>query len=135
MLAVPAKSSQRYKHMGYLTTITIHNDALGSFEKDPKAFGEAIFRGINEANLHSKQVSVPFGCYANYITVEYSKHADHDTVYLHSGNGVNVIGEFDPDFKKLVKSAPDVAIHFIKIAKRQIKYAETLLKKKSLTKA
>ena len=56
--------------MGFLTEIVIYNDALHEFEKDPKAFGQAILDGIHKANQENKQVSVPFGSYSNYISVE-----------------------------------------------------------------
>ena len=36
--------------MGHLTTITLYNDAMGEFEKDPKRFAETLFNGINLAN-------------------------------------------------------------------------------------
>ena len=44
--------------MGYLTTITIYNDALNDFKNDPRAFAIAIFEGIDEANDTCKSAHV-----------------------------------------------------------------------------
>ncbi len=74
--------------MGYLTTITVYNDAMGAFESDPKHFGERILEGISQANRAHKEVSVGFMGYGNYISIQPSRHADAHTVYLHSGNTV-----------------------------------------------
>lgn len=77
--------------MGFLTTITIRNDALDIFQKYPKEFAEAIFKGINEANKSGKETDVGFKNYCNYIMVHPSRHADNETLYLHAGNGVSQI--------------------------------------------
>lgn len=115
--------------MGYLTIITIHNDAMGSFEKDPKGFGEAILNGINKANLDRKQVNVGFDGYCNYITVEYSRHADQDTLFLSSGNTLTAIDRWDQDFKALITRMPNVAKRLLQTSKDLLKDASDYFKK------
>ena len=117
--------------MGLLTTITIHNDAMGEFEKDPKAFGEAILKGIYGAQYERKEVSVPIGSYSNYIKVQPSRHADDDTIYLHSGNSVSQLNVYSQDFKKLVSNHPDLVKRWLAIAQYHITKCGEYLKHNS----
>ncbi len=103
--------------MGYLTTITIHNDALHSFAKNPEKFGQAILDGIEKADMENQEVTVPFEGYCNYITVQKPRHADDHAVYLHYGNCVTELYE-------LSKKMPDLALKFIKVAKDLLKWAK-----------
>lgn len=114
--------------MGYLTTIVIHNDALGTFKSDPKAFAEAIFDGIQKANCYGKEFAVPFMSYSNYIAVHPSRHADDETVFLHSGNGVSTLNAYDKDFEELAASNPKLAKEFIKRAQRILTNAKRSIK-------
>lgn len=114
--------------MGFLTEVVIKNDALGAFEKDPKLFGETILKGINEANMKNQQVSMGFNGYANYISVEPSRHADHEVLFIHSGNHVSVIGNYEQDWEALKKRNVDYAISLLKKAKDIIKRVEKNLK-------
>ena len=114
--------------MGYLTEVVVMNDALHAFEKDPKGFGEAILEGIRRANCNYRQASVPFECYANYISVEPSRHADHEVLFLHAGNCLTVMGAYEKDFKELTQQSPEYAKALIKKAKKIIKEAEQSLK-------
>lgn len=118
--------------MGYLTTITIHNDALHCFEEYPKEFGEAIFKGIREAQREHREVSVPFSSYANYISVQPSRHADDETLYIHSGNCVTDLDPWSEDFMDLIERQLDLAKSLLKKAKDIIKMAEKSLANKSV---
>ena len=114
--------------MGHLTTITIHNDALGTFEKNPKEFPEAIFEGMNLANRLGKQASVPFYGYCNYINVEPSRHADDSTVYLHNGNCVANLSSWSGDFRELAGRNPKYAKESLRVAQRIITESKKFLK-------
>jgi hypothetical protein len=107
--------------MGFLTTITIHNDALHVFEKHPKEFAEAIFNGMTLANCARKRADVPFENYSGYITIEPSRHADDETVYLHSGNTVFNMNAWNDDFNSLLIRNPEVAKDFLRKAERILK--------------
>ena len=107
--------------MGQLTTITIYNDALGEFEKHPKEFAEAIFKGINEANLKGVETSIPFGAYANYISIQPSRHADNFTIYIHGGNSIFNLNPYEKEFKKLVEWNPKLAKEYIDSAMKMLK--------------
>ena len=124
--------------MGFLTTITIHNDALGAFEKNPKAFGEAILKGIKEANYKREEVSVGFENYANYISVQVSRHADDETIYVHSGNTVLNLNPYGKEFETLltrdigiIQNYTDRAEFIVNAAKLKIKQKKKELAKKS----
>lgn len=121
--------------MGFLTTITIRNDAFGSFEEDPKLFGEKILEGIHLAESKHREVEVGFKGYCNYICVQPPRHADDTTVYLHSGNGVFNLNPYNQDMKHLIENNLDLAKDFvnraeemIKMAKQKIREAERLNK-------
>jgi len=114
--------------MGFLTTITLHNDAVHVFEEHPEEFAKALFKGMDEANREHKSADVGFHGYCNYITVEPSRHADAVTVYLHWGNMVSNINAYEPEFDELCKTQPELAKKMIKIAKDHLKFAERRLK-------
>ncbi len=116
--------------MGYLTTIVVHNDALGTFEDHPKEFGDAIFEGISRAQTYRQVQSCPFpfGGYANYIHVHPSRHADDHTIYVHYGNGVFELNGYSKDYKQLCLNNPDLAARMINVARAFVDEAERVLK-------
>lgn len=116
--------------MGYLTTITIHNDALHSFEKDPEAFGKAVFEAIDKANMTGKAESAGFKGYVNYITAQPSRHADDTQVYVHKGNTVTNINPWCQDFRELSARCPDFLKNLIDIAADFAKGGKKELKEK-----
>lgn len=122
--------------MGYLTTITIHNDALHSFKEDPKGFGEAILRGIEKADMEHGEVTIGFGSYCNYISVQKPRHADDHCVYLHYGNTVAAISKYESRFEEFAKRSPEIAMKFVKRAKELVleaeKFVKSILNKKDL---
>jgi len=118
--------------MGYLTTIVVHNDALHQFKKDPKAFAEAVFKAMEEANRTHKEASAPCGPYANYINSHPSRHADDETVYVHTGNMVFQLNANCEDFTTLAKRDEKLTKDLISRAQRIITWAKkSLVKSKS----
>ena len=124
--------------MGFLTTITIRNDALHSFQKDPKQFAERIFDAMNEANCSRQAADASFvleNCsYGGYITVEPSRHADDETVYLHSGNGVFNLNPWNEDFTSLLARNPEHAADLVKRAERILKECKDKIKQAKASK-
>lgn len=116
--------------MGYLTTIVLHNDAMGEFERDPKAFGEAILKAIALANQTRLPADVPIGSYANYISSFPSRHADDHTVYVHRGNTVAELNAYSSEFENAVKNNVEWAKEIVKTADGIVKDAKKLLAKK-----
>lgn len=115
--------------MGNLTTIVLHLDALHSFKKNPEEFGQAILDGIDKANDARKQVDMGFKSYGNYISVEPSRHADDETVFVHTGNTVFNLNPWNKDFQDLAAQNKSVLEKFIKRAQRIITCARQELKK------
>ncbi len=108
--------------MGFLTTVTIYNDYIHNYEKDPALLGKEIIDG---RYIASHQI---FGAYhAGGIKIQPSRHADDHTVYLHMGNTVFNLGQ-GTDLRNLVVNSPEVARKFIKEAKRIVLDAEKYLK-------
>lgn len=117
--------------MGYLTTIVIHNDAFHDFTKDPTLFGNSIIDGVYTAQRENRQIDVPFKGYANYISVEPSRHADDYTLFVHYGNGVTNLSPYGLDFKQLVGRNPQYAERLVKIAQNILDGAKDLIKKET----
>lgn len=115
--------------MGFITTITLHNDAMGEFEKDPAAFGAAILKAMERANYSRKEESAPIGSYANYIDAHPSRHADDHTVYVHKGNLVFNLHYLSKDFKDLASRSPETLKNFINEAQWFVTQAKKELKK------
>lgn len=117
--------------MGYLTTITIHNDGLHDFKKDPKKFAEVVFAAMELADRTQKAESAAFGGYCNYIEAQPAYHADDTQLYLHSGNGVFNLNPHRPDMQEILASNPKLAQEFIDRAQRIVKEAKSELAKKT----
>jgi hypothetical protein len=114
--------------MGYLTTITIHNDALDAFERNPALFGTQILAGIENASRQYSEVDVPFEGFCNYISVQPPRHADNSTIYVHWGGMVFNLNPYNRDFKDLAKSSPETLKKFISVADSFVKDAKRALK-------
>lgn len=114
--------------MGCLTTVTFYNDAEDEFRKDPKGFAEAIFRGMEEANRFNRAVDVPFKNYSGYLTVQHTRHADHQAVFVHSGNMVMAVGRYEDNFCQWAKRDPERAMAFLENAEWILKDAKKYLK-------
>jgi len=120
--------------MGFLTHVTIYNDALHAFESDPAQFAKAIFEGIARANQTNKATDVPFSCkdgggYSGYLCVEPSRHADDHTVFVHKGNSVFNLNPWNKDFQDLLAWNPECAESYVKTAQAVIDSAKDALKK------
>lgn len=115
--------------MGFLTEVVISNDALHEFRQDPKLFAKTIFEGIDRANREDKQVSMPFKSWGGHISVEPSRHADHEVVLLHAGNQVLAMGEYEKDWKELCKRNPELAKEWLDKAKYILKTAKEVLER------
>jgi hypothetical protein len=115
--------------MGYLPTIIIHNDAFNEFKKHPEQFGNAIIEGVYKADYEHKQVDVGFNGYANYISVEPSRHADDHTVYVHYVNTISNLNPYNADFEEMVKRNPDDAELFVDVAQGILDLAKNRIKK------
>lgn len=115
--------------MGHLTTIVLHNDAMGAFQKDPKAFGEAILKAISEANLNHKRASAGIAGYANYITAMPSRHADDETLYFHTGNTLVELNEYSNNWQDISARLPDYCKELVTKAKARIARLAKSIKK------
>lgn len=119
--------------MGYLTTFTIYNDGIDLVKKYPEEFAEKIYNGAigvyhDERQIYGGSVSVGLGCHANLIEIQQNRHADDHTLYIHRGNCVTEVNGFSNEYKKLVKSRPDLAKAHIAHLKQEIRQIQKLLK-------
>lgn len=114
--------------MGYLTTITIHNDAFHEFRKFPKLFGESVLDAVVTSQRKApKATGVSFKNYSNYIYVHPSRHADDEHIMVHKGNMVVTSGEIH---SWIDEGRTNLAREFIDAAERDVEFLKERLKKK-----
>jgi len=92
--------------MGFLTTVTLHNDAMHQFKKHRLQFCKALFDGIDRADANHKAEDIGFRNYGGYLTAQHSRHADDHTIYVHSGNCVVNMNPWEEETKALAKRNP-----------------------------
>lgn len=72
--------------MGYLSIITLHNDAFMRAASDTAAFGTAALAAVTGAEHSKQRVSVSLGSYANYLNAYPPQHTSASALYvLHGG--------------------------------------------------
>lgn len=113
--------------MGYLTVVCLRNDAMGRFESDPKAFGEAILKGMHETEMSFQPVTVPVGNYANPLEVFPPRHADHNCIYVLMGNTLTELDD------RLAKRNPNFFHAVLQTAKNIIDWAKQYKKEDAKT--
>jgi hypothetical protein len=113
--------------MGFLTTVTIYNDAMEYSDGFKKELADQIMEGHHLANRYGKAKDMSIGCHCGAVNVQPSRHADHHVLYLHYGNMVHVVGASENDWKELCQRSPECAKKMIQESKRLIKYAEKQL--------
>ncbi|QHW35812.1 hypothetical protein GZH47_33510 (plasmid) [Paenibacillus rhizovicinus] len=108
--------------MGYMTTITILNDAFDQIEKHPVEFVESIklgMNGIDKFGARNKEISnFGIGNYANPIDVARAHHADDPRLYLAFQNMTVAFG-YSNDLKDP---------RHLELRKRMLKMAKDILK-------
>lgn len=81
--------------MGYMTVVSILNDAWDTIKKNPKQFIENIEDGME--NYHAPAVQhYPVGNYANPMEVHRSFHANLNKVLVVGGNHMEDLTELKP---------------------------------------
>jgi len=116
--------------MVYLTTVTLYNDAHHAFKENSIEFVEALFNGIHRANRECKEVSAAVAGYGNYISIQPSRHADDETIYLHTGNAVVNMNPWSNDFQELISRDPELAEKYIKNMQQMVNECKEKLKGK-----
>lgn len=116
--------------MGYLTTFTIYNDGCDLVKKHPEKFAEEIYNGCLGVHSRDGRSSDSFGLgyHANLVTVQKPRHADDETVYVHSGNTVVEFNPSSKDFKDLAKRNPSYVKSMLNLMKERVKEAEEMIK-------
>lgn len=120
--------------MGYMTTITILNDAFDQIENNPKQFIENIKKGIDGERIsfiennkinHKKSYcnSYPVGNYCNPMEVAMSNHASESRLYLVGENMMTILGDLN-DIKDI-----EVRKKLLEEAKSIIQREENIIRK------
>lgn len=109
--------------MGMFTVVVLHNDAIHAFQQNPKAFGEAILSGVENANMEGRQVDVPFDSYSNYLRVEPSRFTSGDSLFLASQGSFQALGS--RDWNELIERNPECAKDFFTRAKDLFGWVKT----------
>ncbi len=113
--------------MGFLTQVVIHNDILDKLQENKEEFTSAVLKGIADASISEGQVDVLFKNTFGYIQVEKPRHADHEVLFLCTGNKMIAVGD-GKQWDELVSKNPGSAKELLKTAKMLIKNAIDSLK-------
>lgn len=110
--------------MGWMTVISVHNDCMHDFEKDPAAFGKAILASIEVANSNN---GLPVDHIMSGVKVHPSFHVSSDQLFIATGNGFYQLG-YSSDWARICKRNRDFAkdaldriVNLVKYCKDQFK--------------
>jgi len=88
--------------MGYLTTITIRNDALSTIEDNKDDFMEKLVRHCGSGGRTAHEY-FSVGNHANPVVLQTPRHADDHTIYVHMGNTVVNMNAYSKDTKEMME--------------------------------
>jgi hypothetical protein len=119
--------------MGFLTTFTIYNDGLDNlnpdnpnFEKNARELAIALYNAGTGRLATPTEVGV--GDHGNMLKIQKPRHAEHDTVYVHSGNTLCEVNAFCEETKLLMERNPRFVKNILFLLKHQVKNLAILLK-------
>jgi len=84
--------------MGFLTTITFHNDAADEIEKHPKQVAKIVSDAQSRRQIDQGRDYDPVGNHCNPVVIQKPRHADDHTLYLHAGNTVIDVCDVESDW-------------------------------------
>lgn len=95
--------------MGFLTTITIRNDAVYEIEKHPIEFAKKVISACSgDMRGHSSSdKEFGLGSHCNMAICQQPKHADANTVFVHMGNTVCELSAYSSYTEHIMKNHPD----------------------------
>ena len=115
--------------MGYLTTLTIYNDGCDQIEKYPKEFAEKVTQACcGSITRGNKSDSFGLGYHANLVTVQRPRHADDQTLFMHSGNTLIEMNPYSQETLDIAKRCPDWFAGMVKTIKGYVKELERIQK-------
>jgi hypothetical protein len=115
--------------MGYLTTITIYNDGCDQISKHPEEFAEKVSRAcLGVYTREESHGSFGLGYHGNLVTVQKPRHADDETIYVHSGNTLMEMNPYSEYTVEVMKRNPKWTKGLLKMMKARIKELEKIQK-------
>ena len=118
--------SFKQTYYGYITTISIYNDAYCEIKNNKKEFTEGVLQAMNGTQLNRGYDYFSVGSFANPVTVQKPRRADDTTLYMHAGN--TVIDVFDADSEWAVDAfITEMEYHLKRL--KEIKTTKVNLKK------
>lgn len=83
--------------MGYMTVVSILNDAWHDMEEHPQQFMENIKKGMHDYSTAKVINHYPVAGYCNPMEVHRSFHANQSNLLLVGGNHMENVGVLDPN--------------------------------------
>ena len=102
--------------MGYLTTVTVYNDGLHLLRGHSQDFCEKLYN----AACKQEQTNFGVGYFANFASVQRSRHADDHTIYVHMGNTVTEVSPYSQQFKKIANHHPEFAKRLVQFLEQEL---------------
>jgi len=113
--------------MGYLTTITIRNDALQVIEDNKDQFVEGVLEACRNTVRYKEYFSV--GGNANPVVLQTPRHADSCTIYVHMGNTVVEMNPYSEHTEEMLARSPDFFDRVLKFMESEVRELKALKKK------
>ena len=119
--------------MGYLTTITIRNDALQTIQDNADVFMEKLLWFCNGGGYYTEEY-FGVGNAVNPVVLQRPRHADDHTIYVHMGNTVVEMNPYSEKTKEMVEQSPsffDAVLKFMESEVRELKALKKRVKTSS----
>jgi len=113
--------------MGYLTTITIRNDALQVIEDNKDQFVEGVLEACRNTVRYKEYFSV--GGNANPVVLQTPRHADSCTIYVHMGNTVVEMNPYSEHTEEMLARSPDFFDRVLKFMESEVRELKALKKR------
>ena len=116
--------------MGYLTTVTIRNDALGTIKDNKDDFIEKLLYHCSSCGMGAKEY-FSVGNHANPVVLQMPRHADDRTIYVHAGNTVVDMNPFGNEAIEMAKRNPKFFDEVLAFMEGEVKALKKLRGKRS----
>jgi len=115
--------------MGYLTTITIRNDAVHTFKDHKDEFIDKLVAHCSSGGFRYKEY-FGVGGYCNPVVLQRPRHADDLTTYVHMGNTVVEMNGYSKDTKEMCERHPDFFDRVLRFMEEEVKQLKRLKKER-----
>jgi len=115
--------------MGYLTTITIRNDALQTIQDNADVFMEKLLCFCGSWGSLGREEYFGVGNHGNPVVLQTPRHADSCTIYVHMGNTVVEMNPYSEHTEEMLARSPDFFDRVLKFMESEVRELKALKKR------